>query len=82
MDAPSNFYYENGKIYWNEVSGATEYEIIFRLTSGTQWCMAYFNGSATSCDFNHPAGVYIIEGKAKGTGGWGVWGTPETVNVP
>ena len=81
MNSPSNFSYANGKLYWDEVSGAEEYEIIFRPTSGSQWCMAYFGGNDTACDFNEAAGTYSIEGKAAGSGGWGGWGMVETVTV-
>ena len=82
MSAPSNFSYSNGKLYWDGVSGATEYEILFRPTSGDKWCMAYFGGNETACDFPEPSGTYSVMGKQANTGGWGVWGTPETVTVP
>jgi hypothetical protein len=83
-DAPSNFQYNTmtGQVTWDSVSGALEYEIISTPENDDDWKVVYSGGTATSVNFNQPAGRHKMKGKTKGTGGWGAYGTEEIIVIP
>ena len=83
LPPPTGFSYSSGTLSWTGVPGVDEYQIEFQTSAPhSPWIVCYNGGNATSCTFNQPVGTYKVKGKSKESGGgWGVYGTPETVIV-
>jgi hypothetical protein len=79
---PHSFQYSNGILSWTGDAAALDYEIIFKLLVEDEWCIAYMNGTNTTCPFNHGSGTYVVRGKLKDpNNGWTNWGAVETLGI-
>lgn len=81
---PSNFQYNSSThiLSWSPSPDGDEYYIEYCLYGTTDWAHIY-TGTNTNCNHLFPPSRYLVRGKSRKTGQpyWGVFCTPEEINV-
>jgi len=84
MPQPPTLNYDavNGKIYWDDIPGATNYKIVCKKDGESVWDDVYI-GSERDCPFADPpySGTYDLKGKSQGNEEWGDFSPEITVTI-
>jgi len=74
--------YAPNEFYWDEVSTATSYQLVYKLTTDTEWIELYAGPFPSgSIAFNPGEGEWIARLRARNSAGYGDWSEEVTVFI-